>query len=888
MATTIDKYVLETSVTGMKDVDALNTSVTTLGKSIDTVTSKKIAMTINATGFDDLNTKIGNINTSLNTLATKTAKPTVSLAGIDQLNAMISGLSSSINQLGGKVLNINADSNQVIAAKREVDRLSTAIDNADKKDINVKAQVSGNEFLSNNLKSIGDSFKGISDNAIAALGAAAIAFAGFAAKSAIDANNLANAYKISADTAINFGDSITAMGGDSSTAGDMLKDLVKNVKDAADGGKEAQDAFNALNGTFTNSDGNIKQFSTNIFDANGKLKSNDTILKEVVRSLKLMNDAAIKSGDNKKILDAQAAAVKVLGDEAGKLNWEKAIIPASVNTSFTENISAIGELKNQLSGLLDDAKKATINGMGGLADKLSSSIGVFRETDDWLLKIQNTLNGMYQSANLFTFGGLDSLVGFFNRITGTKNPVDTLNQANKAAIAGARATKSKDEIAGPAELSNITAGYESQGPTPKDPAAESAAKAAADKAKADREARDRARQSMDAEMTALKAASNMKLEAIKHEGTLLGLSSRAASENRAAIEIQNNLKRDYLQIDAEILQEKQKGSKADQYIIDKLKEQKGIVNDLASSSLDQLTANNSIKQGIEDRTTALKSQYDAVLGISKLEDSDVKTAAIQKEIDKHTLLKDQYTAQYDELVKIGEQQGLLSAAYLTAAENFTAYNDVWMQTMDAQKSKIAELQAAEKTRSESFAGGWESAMQRMTKSMEPAQLGAQAFDNMWGQVSSSIDTAVTTGKFKFADFRDAIIADIAKMMAKALASKLIGTLLGTAVSAVIPGAGAGMAIGGDKGGSAIFPRAGGGSVSGNQPYLVGERGPELFMPGQNGTVIPNRNLAESKPQVVNNYTYNVSAVDANGVAKFFMDNKTMVAAANSAARRERG
>lgn len=37
-------------------------------------------------------------------------------------------------------------------------------------------------------------------------------------------------------------------------------------------------------------------------------------------------------------------------------------------------------------------------------------------------------------------------------------------------------------------------------------------------------------------------------------------------------------------------------------------------------------------------------------------------------------------------------------------------------------------------------------------------------------------------------------------------------------------------------------RALGGSVTGNQPYMVGERGPELFVPGGNGTIIPNSNI----------------------------------------------
>lgn len=40
-------------------------------------------------------------------------------------------------------------------------------------------------------------------------------------------------------------------------------------------------------------------------------------------------------------------------------------------------------------------------------------------------------------------------------------------------------------------------------------------------------------------------------------------------------------------------------------------------------------------------------------------------------------------------------------------------------------------------------------------------------------------------------------------------------------------------------GSIVGKRAGGGSVAGGKPYLVGEKGPELMVPGRSGTVIPN-------------------------------------------------
>jgi len=37
-------------------------------------------------------------------------------------------------------------------------------------------------------------------------------------------------------------------------------------------------------------------------------------------------------------------------------------------------------------------------------------------------------------------------------------------------------------------------------------------------------------------------------------------------------------------------------------------------------------------------------------------------------------------------------------------------------------------------------------------------------------------------------------------------------------------------------------KASGGSVVAGQPYMVGEKGPEMFMPNQSGTIIPNQNV----------------------------------------------
>jgi hypothetical protein len=62
-------------------------------------------------------------------------------------------------------------------------------------------------------------------------------------------------------------------------------------------------------------------------------------------------------------------------------------------------------------------------------------------------------------------------------------------------------------------------------------------------------------------------------------------------------------------------------------------------------------------------------------------------------------------------------------------------------------------------------------------------------------------------------------------------------------------------------GGTIIPGflAKGGPAMAGKPYIVGEQGPELFVPRSSGTVVPNGGFGGGGSQYV---TYNISAVDA--------------------------
>lgn len=81
--------------------------------------------------------------------------------------------------------------------------------------------------------------------------------------------------------------------------------------------------------------------------------------------------------------------------------------------------------------------------------------------------------------------------------------------------------------------------------------------------------------------------------------------------------------------------------------------------------------------------------------------------------------------------------------------------------------------------------------------------------------------------------------------------------------------------------------ADGGPVQGNEAYVVGERGPELFVPNASGTIVPNHMLMGGGQTVNYNgpYIANMQAIDTQSAAQFLAKNKMSVWAANQSATR---
>jgi len=96
------------------------------------------------------------------------------------------------------------------------------------------------------------------------------------------------------------------------------------------------------------------------------------------------------------------------------------------------------------------------------------------------------------------------------------------------------------------------------------------------------------------------------------------------------------------------------------------------------------------------------------------------------------------------------------------------------------------------------------------------------------------------------------LGEVAANVLNNIANKLLDIAVNMSLFGAMSGTGTG---GGLLGG--LFKRALGGPVSAGTPYMVGERGPELFMPSRGGSIIPNNALGGGSTNVVVN-------VDASG------------------------
>ena len=216
--------------------------------------------------------------------------------------------------------------------------------------------------------------------------------------------------------------------------------------------------------------------------------------------------------------------------------------------------------------------------------------------------------------------------------------------------------------------------------------------------------------------------------------------------------------------------------------------------------------------------------------------------------------------------------GTLIAEYEKQKAAILSLRDTYIQSTKEEVQATIDFQRT-------FEFGWEKAFNQFKEDAgNNAKIAQDMFSSVLGSMNSAIDTFVTTGKLSFGDLAASILQDLEKIILKALLMKAItgmSGMMGTGTSSLF----------------SITGFASGGDPPVGTPSIVGENGPELFIPKSSGTIIPNHQLSSVMNSSSGGVTYNgpyianMSAIDTQSATQFLARNQVAVWSANQAAQR---
>jgi hypothetical protein len=166
--------------------------------------------------------------------------------------------------------------------------------------------------------------------------------------------------------------------------------------------------------------------------------------------------------------------------------------------------------------------------------------------------------------------------------------------------------------------------------------------------------------------------------------------------------------------------------------------------------------------------------------------------------------------------------------------------------------------------------------QTFGKDMETSfEAGAKSFDSLMGSMTKALDEFVTTGKLNFGDFAKSVIKDMLAIQLRASANNLF-SMIGKSFGSLFTGSNTAQ-----QNFRQLEYKADGGPVESGGAYMVGERGPELFVPRSAGAIVPNHSMAMMGGSTNNITNYNIQAIDTKSFEDRILGSSKAVWAANA-------
>ena len=678
-----------------------------------------------------------------------------------------------------------------------------------KKDVEGFSQVGGP--LGNTINGIVGRLGGM---ATAGLGAAVI-FAGLGLKAiqlADALQDISDATGITAGSLSNFKNSLLEAGGKADDFSALATKLTQNLGEAATGNEAAQKSFQKL-GVF-------------VRDANGNIRDSGTVLQDVIAKLAAISDPAIRS----------AMAVELLGKSAKNIDFTKV---NAINDPFKdEQIKQLAKYQEAIDKIGNSVSNSLITGFGKLAIAIDEAQKKADEAANKALKREEELNKQGKTSRLpgreapFPLPGQPSVtdmpprLDFERKIEDYEKPAFELQKKITEAY--------KDQQRELKRLQSIG----KQGAGDFGPDSEARVKAAAESEK-------RIQQSIE---------EIKKFEALKGANELIAIEENARTEMaKAAIEIRakENLSKEQMEKEVAVKTAEIQNKAALESAKVRMQQNAKVYSELEAQrqkAAEELAAEETRINAIVESTRRLVTQQQALVKQTQEVNQFNRDTALLSDKERANR-KAIFDLEQDRKKLIVDVQNTKDLPYQEQLKQIQEIN----VEFENRKRLTKEQQADDRALSENFQAGVERAYANYAQSSRNAfEQAAIYFNTFTKGFEDAWVKMIETGKFAWKDLVGSMIQELARAQIKQAMANIIG---GFSKS---PQSGGNGIFGGS-----IIPGflARGGTAGANRPYIVGEQGPELFVPRTGGTVIPNGSFGGgggSSSMV----TYNINAVDA--------------------------
>jgi len=209
------------------------------------------------------------------------------------------------------------------------------------------------------------------------------------------------------------------------------------------------------------------------------------------------------------------------------------------------------------------------------------------------------------------------------------------------------------------------------------------------------------------------------------------------------------------------------------------------------------------------------------------------------------------------------------------------------QAFDRESFNISYMQDLQKSKP----AGITEALDSLQQSVTPFKIAQQSVMSLFNNMNTALDNFVKTGKLSFKSFALAVIEDLVMIQVRMAEVALF--MQGKSFLSALFASGGADATAAALATTVPIGHAVGGDAQPGQPMIVGEQGPELFIPQGAGSILPNyavSNMQSAQNQsgpishtVINN---NISALDSKSVAQMFVENRKQLLGSVNMAQRE--